>query len=71
MTCGVLTCAAVTYGCRADLTSDADTSVQIVLADSAHNVEVQWINLEFDAANAHFRTFDRTRHAHGDVNAPR
>ncbi|MGA0134817.1 MAG: hypothetical protein ACO3ND_10740, partial [Opitutales bacterium] len=70
MTCGVITFAAITQGCRADLISDSDTSVKIVLADSAHNVEMQWIHMEFDAANTHFRTFDRTRHAHGDINVP-
>ena len=32
---------------------------------------MQWIHVEFDAASAHFRAFDRTRPAHSDVNVPR
>ena len=70
MTCGVLPFAAITNGCRADLISDSDTPVMIVLADPVHNAEMQWIHIVFDTANAHFRTFDRTRHTHGGINFP-
>jgi hypothetical protein len=31
---------------------------------------MQWLHLEFEAANSRLATIDQVRHAHGEINVP-
>ena len=48
--------AAIVRGCRADLLSDSDTSAKVLLNDSAHHEQIQWLHLEFERANGTLHT---------------
>jgi hypothetical protein len=70
MICGVFAFADVMRSYRADLTSDSDTSVKVLLNDGAHNEQIQWLHLEYEAANGCLATIDQVCHAHGEITVP-